>query len=126
MSKPGPKGSRRTRDQRLMEVSHLYLQGRWQSEIAEIVGTSQAQVCQDLAELQKRWQAGQLRNYEKAVAEELAKIDYLEREYWGAWDASRKSQEGIGTGSAGTAGAAQMQKRARRGQGANPAFLAGV
>ena len=87
-----PPKNRRTREQRerdLERISDHYLRGYTQWQIGEILGVTQQQICYDLKELQKRWKESALRNFDEAKAQELAKIDRLELEYWDAWHNSR-------------------------------------
>lgn len=82
----------RTKVQReadLEKLAELYLQRHTQAEIAEILGVSQPQISLDLKKLQKRWADSALRSFDQAKAEELARIDELERVYFDAW---RRSQ----------------------------------
>lgn len=72
-------------------VAEMYLAGRYQSEIAQELGLSQQQISYDLQAVRREWQASAVRNFDEAKAQELAKIDHLERTYWQAW------QQSIGT-----------------------------
>ena len=71
------------------ETARLYLQGWYQVDIAAHIGVSRTQITYDLKVLQKRWQQSALIDIDKAKAKELAKADYLEREYWEAWAKSK-------------------------------------
>jgi len=89
-----PQGKRRTqlqivRDRRRMAEMYLQ-QGLGQIEIAEELKLSQSTVSRDLQELISEWKKSALVDVDDAIAEELAKINALELEYWAAW---RKSQE---------------------------------
>lgn len=86
MAKPRSE-SQRQRDR--LKVSALYLQGKTQWEISEIVGIAQGTVSNDLKAIQKKWIASSLVNIDKVKAEDLAKIDQLEREAWEAWEKSK-------------------------------------
>jgi hypothetical protein len=77
------------RENLLLQISGYYLQGRTQHEIGTLVGLSQSQVSRNLKTLQRRWRDAAVRNVDDRKAEELAKIDALEREYWAAWERSK-------------------------------------
>ena len=76
----------------------LYLQGKTLKEIAEIVSNRDGPDCDytlsyvtisnDLRKIRGKWLESALLDMDKIKAEELAKIDRLEREYWEAWHAS--------------------------------------
>lgn len=78
--------------ERRPKVAALYLAGKVQTEIAAELGVDQATVSRDLKALQKEWSEQALRDLDQAKAEQLAKIDRLEREYWDAWAASQGEQ----------------------------------
>src|SRR5260370_38580798 len=84
----------RARD--LRRVAELYLQGRSQAEIADEVKISQPTVSRHLTELQAEWFQSSVREYGVVKAEQLARIDRLEREYWDAW--IRSMAETVNTG----------------------------
>jgi hypothetical protein len=78
------------REKDLLRTAELNLHGKLQSEIAEEIGVTQQQISKDLKELRKRWLNKSVEKIDQKKAEELAKIDQLERTYWDAW---RKSTE---------------------------------
>ena len=82
-----------TRDRR--RISDLYLQGWIQVDIAKDVNLDQSTVSRDIQYLQTEWQQSSLVDIDSKKAEELAKVDRLEREYWRAWDESCKDAETI-------------------------------
>ena len=108
------------------QVGLLYLQGRYQAEIAQILGCSQQQVSADLAVLRRLWLASSLRDFDAAKAEELEKIDHAERAYWLGWERSQKTRTIIQAEH--TTGEHFGRKRSRRreGQVGDPRFLDGV
>lgn len=73
------------RENDLLKESELYLQGKTQIQIAEIIGVSQVTISNDLKKLQKRWKEKAIQLIDERKAEELAKVDQLERTYWEAW-----------------------------------------
>lgn len=110
-----------------LRISDLYLQGWIQADIAEVVGVSQATISRDLKTLHDEWQQRALANFDEVKAEQLAKVDRLEREYWRAWersceDAETETQKTVEYGQ-GERVESQMQ---RKGQAGDPRFLVGV
>jgi predicted XRE-type DNA-binding protein len=118
------------REEDLVQITRLYLQGRTQRDIAEVVGVSQGQVNHDLKLIQQRWRESSIMDMNEAKQRELARMDILEREYWAAWEQSknertRARQESDGKSRDGKPNVvrATMEREQRDG---NPAFLAGV
>jgi hypothetical protein len=74
-------------------VAALYLTGKYQSEIARILGISQQQVSHDLQAVQRAWVAASVRDFDTIKAEQLAKIDRIESESWKAWERSLQPRE---------------------------------
>jgi hypothetical protein len=111
---------------RRQQVGALYLAGRYQAEIGQILGVSQSQVSADLAAIRKTWLASSLRDFDAAKAEQLAKIDRVEIAYWQGWH--RSLEDHIQTLAEVTHGEKPSRKRSRRreGQAGDPRFLDGV
>jgi hypothetical protein len=124
------------RDRR--RVADLYLKGWIQADIAEEIEMSQSTVSRDIAAIQTAWLESALVDFNEAKAQELVKIDRLEREYWGAWDRSCEDAEML---TQKTKGKVQQRKGERgefiaeqpaeatkttKGQAGDPRFLAGV
>ena len=113
------------------DVARRYLQGQTQSEIADVFGVSQAQISKDLAAIRAAWLASAVRDFDALKAQELAKIDAVEREYWLAWERSKKDKE-ISVQEGGEVDPQTRKPRIKKvvmrkeGQAGNPAFLAGV
>jgi predicted transcriptional regulator len=109
-----------------VRISELYLSGKSQAHIASELGLTQQMVSYDLSELRRSWTDRAVNALEAARAEELAKIDNLEREYWDAWQSSKK--EGVETSVENTTGDKAITKAGQRkkGRDGNPAFLQGV
>jgi hypothetical protein len=97
-------GSKRTRleinrDRR--QTAEWYLKGWTQQQIADAISDdperhytlSRVQISNDLAAIRKDWQASAVRNFDEAQAQELAKVDLLELEYWQAWERSCQDAE---------------------------------
>ena len=72
------------------QVSALYLQGLSQMKIAAEVGVSQRCVSGDLKAIQEIWLASALQDFNALRAQQLAKIDQVEYEYWQAWQRSKE------------------------------------
>lgn len=79
------------RDRRV--IADLYLKGNTQAEIADVLGCHQTTVSRDLKALQREWQTSSLIDFDEAKAQELAKIDHLEREAWLAYLRSQEDAE---------------------------------
>jgi len=110
---------------RRQEVAARYLRGEYQTAIAQSLGIDQAQVSRDLKAIRAQWLASAIRDFDAAKAEELAKVDAVEAEYWLAWERSKKDKE-IATQEAGGDGKKKKISLRREGQAGNPAFLEGV
>lgn len=105
-------------------MADLYLQGWLQADIAGELGVDPSTVSRDLKVLQGEWLASALLDFNEARAQQLAKIDRLEREYWQAWerscaDAESETREG-------TPDSVDKVKKTRKGQAGDPRFLQGV
>lgn len=110
-----------------IRISDLYLQGWIQADIADRVGLSQATVSRDLKALQQEWLDSALVNFDEAKAQELAKIDRLEREYWRAWLHSCEDAESESTKMVEAQGGKRLEASTqRKGQAGDPRFLNGV
>lgn len=87
-----PQNKKHIIHQRREQISDLYLQGFPQYIIAEKVEVTQSQVSKDLKALSQIWQRTSLVNIDKIKAEDLAKIDQLERKYYEGWERSIRVQ----------------------------------
>lgn len=119
------------RDRR--RAADLYLQGWLQADIAADLGIDQSTISRDLKALQSEWLESALINFNEAKAQELAKVDRLEREYWEAWarsceDAETVRQEGSrkGKGTSGKLPPVDKIVKTSKGQAGDPRFLQGV
>lgn len=108
---------------RRQEVAALYLQGKYQSEIATHLRISQAQVSYDLQAVQRAWVAASVQALNKHKATQLAKIDEVERTAWAAWERSLHPREITLTEE--TQGEKPSRKASvrREGQAGDPRFL---
>lgn len=116
------------RDRR--RIADLYLQGWIQADIADELGIDQSTVSRDLQTLYDDWRQSALVDINEAKAEELAKVDRLEREFWAAWlrsceDAETVKQKGKATGDGSKPQVTDIEKTAK-GQAGDPRFLQGV
>src|SRR5713101_3874098 len=87
---------RRTKQDRetdLVEMAKEYLRGVSQKTMSEIYKLSQTQVCKDIKEIHSRWKTRDPDALQVIKGRELARIDALEKEFWDAWDASKKPRE---------------------------------
>lgn len=80
-----PKRTKVQREHDLARITEYYLKGYTQAAIAETLGLTQPIVSRDLMTVQKRWEEKSVIDLDAAKRRELARIDELEREYWGAW-----------------------------------------
>lgn len=132
-----PKRTRFQIEQDRQQIADWYLQGLTQAIIAERINAdlargytlTQQTISNDIRRIQELWQKSALRDFDEMKAQELAKIDRLEREYWRAWersceDAETTRQEGS-KDDAGKAGIDKIVKTAK-GQSGDPRFLQGV
>ncbi len=127
--KPTHKAQKRSiiqREQDLSTIAKMYLTGSTQAEIGLHLGVTQQQISQDVKEIQKRWLDSSLRDFDELRAEQLAKIDRLETNYWAAWERScrdrKRQRRGEKTGDTNV----EHTEFTSEGRDGNPAFLAGV
>lgn len=108
------------------KVAALYLQRATQAEIARKVGISQPVVSRDLKAIQAAWMASAVASIDARKAEELARIDRLERTYWRAWHKSRRDSEERRAKTVTGENPRTEASKVERGRDGNPAFLEGV
>lgn len=121
---------KRTPEQRLRDletIAELTLQGTRQSVIAEMLGLTQQQVSYDVTEIRRRWLKNANVKYDAHIAQESAKLDLLEREYWLAWIRSQRPRKSSSAAVRDAAKGVQSEKEAREEtRDGNPRFLEGV
>src|SRR5689334_16327343 len=78
------------RDKVLEEIATRYLRRERQADIGLALDLSQPQVSYYLRKLRAEWRQSASRVIDEAQAEELAKIDALEAEYWREYARSQK------------------------------------
>src|SRR5215467_12116778 len=88
-----PQHKREVVNHRRQEVAALYLTGKYQTEIARLVGCSQQQVSHDLKAVQQQWLASSIRDFDAVKSEQLAKIDRIERAAWASFERSLQVRE---------------------------------
>lgn len=66
-------------------AGQMYLTGKTLVEIGAALGVHESTICRDLEWNRARWLESSIRDLDQARAEELSKIDQLERTYWDAW-----------------------------------------
>jgi hypothetical protein len=76
------------------EIARLYLQRWTQADIGRKLGLSRQQVGYDLEAVRQEWLDSALTDFNARKAEELARIDRLELEYWAAWERSKADGAG--------------------------------
>jgi hypothetical protein len=84
--------NKRKPEQRLADraqIARRYLHGETQTEIGASLALTQQQISYDLQQIQREWLRSAVRDYDERKAEELARLDELERTYWAAWERSK-------------------------------------
>lgn len=94
---PSSKSDQWEIDNRRERIGRLYLQGMTQREIVEQMekwGTkvSQSTVSNDLAAIRELWLSRSAGLFNAKMAEEVAKLDRMEREAWDNYEASKKRE----------------------------------
>ena len=109
------------------EIARLYLERKTQAEIGERLGLSRQQIAYELKAVRAEWLQSSLMDFNTRKAEELARIDALEREYLAAWEASKRAHETTTTEQT-TRGDGERVRAAIRkeDQTGDPRYLVGV
>lgn len=110
---------------RRQEVAERYLRGEYQTTIADALGIDQAQVSRDLKALRSMWLSSAIRDFDAAKAQELAKIDEVERAAWSGWTRSTEDKE-VAVQEAGADKKLKKATLRKEGQSGNPAFLSTI
>lgn len=113
------------RAKRQQEVAERYLRGEYQSAIAQSLGVDTATISRDLATIRSQWLGAAIRDFDAAKAQELAKIDEVERAAWAAWERSTKDKE-VAVQEAGADKKLKKATLRKEGQSGNPAFLSTI
>ena len=114
------------RKQRLADVARLYLQRQTQAAIGRQLGVSQPQVCYDLNIVRRRWLESSIRNFDEARAQELAKIDRIEAEFWAGWERSQRIKQVTSTKCKEGMGASTEAGVRKEEHAGDPRFMGGV
>jgi Homeodomain-like domain len=110
-----------------VEIAALYLQGWTQAEIGAKLGLSRQQIGYDLEAVRREWLQSSLIDFHAKRAQELAKIDHLEQQYWAAWEASKKERQSTTTEQTTAAEGERLKAGIRKVERAgDPRFLVGV
>jgi hypothetical protein len=110
-----------------VEIARLYLKGWTQAEIGGQLGLSRQQVGYDLEAVRQGWLQSSLMDFNAKKAEELARIDQLEREYRDAWEKSKSGHETTTTEQTTTADGGRTRAAIRKEEEhGDPRYLAGV
>jgi hypothetical protein len=101
VSKHRSKRSKGMREQDLVYVSKLWLDGKTHQDIANELSLirpyrlSRSMISKDIALILERWREESLKNAEDHVLRELARIDRVEAEAWAEWERSKKDFERV-------------------------------
>lgn len=79
--------------ERRAAVCRMYLRGKTQTEIATQLGVHVSTVTADLRAVLNEWRQQAILDFHQARLAELARINSLEREYWEAYERSRKPRK---------------------------------
>ena len=77
------------------QIARLYLEGKIQAEIGEIVGLTQQAVSLHIKALEKEWLENASIDFDMARAEQLAKLDALERAHHESFAESKKDKSAV-------------------------------
>lgn len=110
---------------RRQDVAERYLRGEYQSAIAQSLHVDTATISRDLAAIRIQWLASAVRDFDAAKAQELAKIDEVERAAWAAWERSTRDKE-VAVQEAGADKRLKKATLRKEGQSGNPAFLSTI
>jgi hypothetical protein len=83
-----PKRTTFQRERDLEQITSLYLTGKTQQAIADVIGVSRQQISLDIQAIKKRWRESSLIDIGEAKNRELDRLDKLEQIYWSAWENS--------------------------------------
>jgi hypothetical protein len=111
--------------ERRKTVASLYLQGKFQAEIAKEVHVDRGTISRDLKAIEAEWAKSGVMDLNVAKARELAKNDEVERQAWGGWERSCKDAETMEVTGTSQAGKSKPEKvkKITRGQVGDPRFL---
>jgi hypothetical protein len=108
------------READLLRIAELYLKRKSQAFIGAELGLTQQTVSNDIREIERRWLASALRDFDVAKSEELARIDEVERQAQDAWERSCGNKTVKTVEQIGSREKKSLKQEKRDG---NPAFL---
>jgi len=79
--------------QKRLEIADRYVKGETQGQIAEAMGLNFRTISHILKTIRTAWEKEAVLDMDKAKGKELAKLNKLELEYWGAWERSKTQKE---------------------------------
>jgi hypothetical protein len=110
-------------EQRRQQIATRYVHGELQASIAQGLGVSQQRISQDLMVIRQHWLASSIRDFDILKAEQLAKVDAVEREAWAAWQRSQQPREVTVTEQTDGEKPSRKASMRREGQAGDPRFL---
>ena len=79
--------------ERRYEAAKMNREGMTLAEIGEKLGVDASTVCRDMAWVREEWRKSVVEDYDQARAVELAKLNFVERCCWDAWEGRGPVQE---------------------------------
>lgn len=117
---PRPHNERFVIADRRQKIAARYLRGEPQHTIAQAFELNQGTICRDLAAIRLAWMESSVRDFDAHKAQELAKIDEIERAAWIGWSKSQEPAESV---HAEEFGEKKKSSVTRKGQAGDPRFL---
>lgn len=77
-------------ERRRVRVAEMYLKGRKLGEICFLIGICRRTLKDDLTAIREEWKDARVGFMERAVAEQLEKLDQVEAEAWEQWERSKQ------------------------------------
>lgn len=78
------------REQDLVTLSELLIQGLSSYKMAEIIGVSQTQIEYDKKDLNNRWKEAQVSNIDEKKQSLLRELSFIKKELYGQWNKSKE------------------------------------
>lgn len=78
------------REQDLVILSELLIQGLSSYKMAEIIGVSQTQIEYDKKDLNNRWKEAQVSNIDEKKQSLLRELSFIKKELYGQWNKSKE------------------------------------
>ena len=127
MARPKNK-TKAEREKQVAEVARLYLARHTMADIGERLGIVKSQVHYDLKKCRAQWVKDANSCFNERKAEELARIDRLENEYWDAWRGSLEEFTSTTKQAETAQGGTQKQRATVKTEARNgdPRYLSGV